>query len=346
MPDIVLIKRRSAEPFGFKLQGGQDFSIPLSILDITPHTIAHQVGLRPGDAIIKINNVETNWMDHNRAKQEIMNAGNEFYLTVVRNAVNISKPEVTPLSALKVNVPVNSARYTVPAPIKTSLAVNKGPSIVVGSSHNRAPMPFNKNIGTSIVYQAAKPQNWQAGDYTRLNEPKAPPPPKQETINNYMNQFNPTHSQYTPTQYEYERQYADYSQYHNAPMKANLMEEIRNQTKVNTWQTEANKQQATTPVFQNPSQFQVAKAAPLRSANHSRSTSSLSMRMLDNDLQQCEGSDRSPASVFDMKRGNTPKGFRSVMAPIELPPDQRHAPMHKEYQVIHNKQSWIEPRML
>lgn len=40
--------------------------------------------------------------------------------------MNISKPEVTPLSALKVNVPVNSARYTVPAPIKTSLAVNKG----------------------------------------------------------------------------------------------------------------------------------------------------------------------------------------------------------------------------
>jgi len=39
--------------------------------------------------------------------------------------VNTYKPQVTPLSALKVNTPVNSSRYTVPAPIRTSLAVEK-----------------------------------------------------------------------------------------------------------------------------------------------------------------------------------------------------------------------------
>ena len=52
--------------------------------EITPGTIADQVGLRPGDAILKINNIDTNWMEHNRAKQEIMNAGNEFWLLVER----------------------------------------------------------------------------------------------------------------------------------------------------------------------------------------------------------------------------------------------------------------------
>jgi hypothetical protein len=29
-----------------------------------------------------------------------------------------------------------------------------------------------------------------------------------------------------------------------------------------------------------------------------------------------------------------------------LPPEQRHAPMRKEYQVNHVKQNWIEPRLI
>jgi len=60
----------------------------LIYLDVTQHSLAHQVGLRPGDAIIKINNVETSWMEHNRAKQEIVNAGDEVWLTVVRYLQN------------------------------------------------------------------------------------------------------------------------------------------------------------------------------------------------------------------------------------------------------------------
>ncbi len=28
-------------------------------------------------------------------------------------------------------------------------------------------MPFNREIGNSVVYQAAKPNNWQPGDYTK-----------------------------------------------------------------------------------------------------------------------------------------------------------------------------------
>jgi hypothetical protein len=35
MSEVILMKRdRSDSPFGFKLQGGADFSIPLSILQV------------------------------------------------------------------------------------------------------------------------------------------------------------------------------------------------------------------------------------------------------------------------------------------------------------------------
>ena len=29
-------------------------------------------------------------------------------------------------------------------------------------------MPFNKDVGNTITYQAAKPENWQPGDYTKF----------------------------------------------------------------------------------------------------------------------------------------------------------------------------------
>jgi hypothetical protein len=33
-------------------------------------------------------------------------------------------------------------------------------------------MPFNKDIGSSTAYQAAKPENWQPGDYTKFGSNK------------------------------------------------------------------------------------------------------------------------------------------------------------------------------
>lgn len=81
----ILVKRDATDiPFGFKLQGGADFSTPLSILQVTPNSIAERCGLREGDAIIKINQAETSWMEHARAKQELIRSGNEFILTVQR----------------------------------------------------------------------------------------------------------------------------------------------------------------------------------------------------------------------------------------------------------------------
>lgn len=391
MPDLVLIKRHNQNvPFGFKLQGGQDFSVPLSILEITPGTIADQVGLRPGDAILKINNIDTNWMEHNRAKQEIMNAGNEFWLLVERNSVNTFKPQVTPLSALKTRNPVNN--YAVPPPIKTSLAADKMPTINIGNSHNRAPMPFNRNVGSSVVYQAQKADNWKEGDYMHLNEPSHNAPinnaPPQSQYNPLPHQYNPQPQHYNPTQQQYNSSEAptmpQLHQY-NSPVglysKANLMQEIRSQTKVNTSHNQQktlnnmSQQQPQTQMQQRPQPQPQIQMQPrpqpqqpqkqqnyanrfaqgqtgLRSSSQSRASGSLSMIMLNKDLRECEGTNQQATSVFDLKSGNNPtgasvpRGFRSVMAPVELPPDQRHAPMHKEYQVHHVKSNWIEPKML
>jgi PDZ and LIM domain protein 5/6/7 len=85
MPQIVYVTRHSSDiPFGFKLQGGADFSIPLSILQVTPGSVSAHAGLQSGDRILQINDVDTSQLDHNKAKMEIYRAGNEVKLLVER----------------------------------------------------------------------------------------------------------------------------------------------------------------------------------------------------------------------------------------------------------------------
>lgn len=139
MPELIHVKRDSTDvPFGFKIQGGSDFSVPLSILSVVSNSVAERCGLRVGDAILKINDVETSWMSHSQAKQEIIRAGNDFVLLVERNAVDPSKPAVakTPINKLKVNAPVDPWALSPPPPAtKTDLTIEK--KVILGSRLNR-----------------------------------------------------------------------------------------------------------------------------------------------------------------------------------------------------------------
>jgi hypothetical protein len=83
-----------------------------------------------------------------------------------------------------------------------------------------------------------------------------------------------------------------------------------------------------------------------------RGMNSVSMKMLNQGIQDAEVAQAAPPSVFDLKRGSNPtgatvpRGFKSVQAPQLLPPEQRHAPMRKEFEVQHVKTSWIEPKFV
>lgn len=117
---------------------------------------------------MEINGIQTSQLEHNQAKAEIIKCGNDFFLTVQRNAVDTVKPQHTPLSQLKSNPPVNLNNLTpLPPATKTDLTANKTETINIGTSHNRAPMPFNIAVGNGVDYKSAKPENWKPGDYTK-----------------------------------------------------------------------------------------------------------------------------------------------------------------------------------
>lgn len=61
----------------------------------------------------------------------------------------------TPLNQLKSNAPIDPRTLAPPPPApKTDLTIDKRENINIGTSHNRAPMPFNREVGNSIDYKA------------------------------------------------------------------------------------------------------------------------------------------------------------------------------------------------
>ncbi|KAH9495008.1 LIM domain-binding protein 3 [Bulinus truncatus] len=80
---IVQLHRSPGTPWGFRLQGGRDFSSELSVKKIQPGSPADGQ-LRAGDRIIGIGNTSTQNMTHMQANHLIKSAGNAVQFTIVR----------------------------------------------------------------------------------------------------------------------------------------------------------------------------------------------------------------------------------------------------------------------
>uniref|UniRef100_A0A3Q1FEZ7 LIM domain binding 3a n=1 Tax=Acanthochromis polyacanthus TaxID=80966 RepID=A0A3Q1FEZ7_9TELE len=70
-------------PWGFRLQGGKDFNMPLTISRITPGSKAAQGNLIQGDVIVAIDGVSTEGMTHLEAQNKIKMANYNLALTMV-----------------------------------------------------------------------------------------------------------------------------------------------------------------------------------------------------------------------------------------------------------------------
>ncbi|XP_046884895.1 LIM domain-binding protein 3a isoform X2 [Hypomesus transpacificus] len=72
-------------PWGFRLQGGKDFNMPLTISRITPGSKAAQGNLNQGDIIVAIDGVSTDGMTHLEAQNKIKCASLNLALTMQRS---------------------------------------------------------------------------------------------------------------------------------------------------------------------------------------------------------------------------------------------------------------------
>ncbi|XP_035774422.1 uncharacterized protein LOC118457182 isoform X7 [Anopheles albimanus] len=82
--DLSFSRYDNTTPFGFKLVGGADFDVPLTVVKILPGSIAEALGMQMGDVVVRINEIPTGNMSYYDAHQLLACAGNQFVLGILR----------------------------------------------------------------------------------------------------------------------------------------------------------------------------------------------------------------------------------------------------------------------
>ncbi|XP_038845741.1 PDZ and LIM domain protein 7-like isoform X1 [Salvelinus namaycush] len=126
-------------PWGFRLQGGKDFCLPLTISRLTDGGKAAKAKMSVGDVVLSIDGIATNGMNHLEAQNKIKACTDNLNLTL-QKASSVPKadaPKDEPLEIIK-PVPI-----THPAPAFTS------PSPQPSVAYNKTARPFGggSNVG-------------------------------------------------------------------------------------------------------------------------------------------------------------------------------------------------------
>ncbi|XP_077093280.1 LIM domain-binding protein 3a isoform X6 [Siphateles boraxobius] len=125
-------------PWGFRLQGGKDFNMPLTVSRITPGSKAASTNLSQGDIIVAIDGVSTDGMTHLEAQNKIKSANFNLALTMQRSKrptpVTMTTPRIdSPMTVIPhqkviTNTPANNAYMSSFNPIAlkdSALSTNK-----------------------------------------------------------------------------------------------------------------------------------------------------------------------------------------------------------------------------
>lgn len=125
-------------PWGFRLQGGKDFNMPLTISRITPGSKAAQSQLSQGDLVVAIDGVNTDTMTHLEAQNKIKSASYNLSLTLQKSkrpvAISTTAPPIqSPLPVIphqKVGADCHSEvhfqLWLLPAPVLPLMTLKRG----------------------------------------------------------------------------------------------------------------------------------------------------------------------------------------------------------------------------
>uniref|UniRef100_A0A1I8Q492 PDZ and LIM domain protein Zasp n=1 Tax=Stomoxys calcitrans TaxID=35570 RepID=A0A1I8Q492_STOCA len=161
-PQMMQIKlsRFDAQPWGFRLQGGTDFAQPLLVQKVNGGSLAEKAGLVPGDAVIKINDVDVFNLRHKEAQDIVVRSGNNFVMTVQRGG-STWRPHVQVTGGMP--QPNSGHLQTV---TKTSLAHKQQEVHHIGSGYNNSARPFGSSVDGNVKSIVNKQYNTPVGIYS------------------------------------------------------------------------------------------------------------------------------------------------------------------------------------
>ncbi|XP_063148149.1 PDZ and LIM domain protein 7 isoform X2 [Candoia aspera] len=120
-------------PWGFRLQGGKDFNMPLSISRLTPGGKAAQAGVGVGDWVLSIDGENTSTMTHIEAQNKIRACGDKLSLSLSRVQNLLGKPQKDALPSSqppKYNFTPSSALNKTARPFGVNPAPSTQPGLV------------------------------------------------------------------------------------------------------------------------------------------------------------------------------------------------------------------------
>ncbi|KAM3863160.1 LOW QUALITY PROTEIN: LIM domain-binding protein 3-like [Diretmus argenteus] len=223
-------------PWGFRLQGGKDFNMPLTISRITPGSKAAQGNLVQGDIIVAIDGVGTDGMTHLEAQNKIKMANFNLALTMTKSkrpvplvagTQRIDSPmSVIPHQQVITNTPANTEYIPNfnPGVLKDSaLSTHKpievkgpgGKATIIHAQYNTPISMYSQDAIMDAIAGQSQAKGHDAGQYGQApamyqapSMPHAPPPqqyqPPPQQYQQPPQQYQPPPQQYQPPPQQYQ----------------------------------------------------------------------------------------------------------------------------------------------
>ncbi|XP_036384386.1 PDZ and LIM domain protein 5-like [Megalops cyprinoides] len=156
-------------PWGFRLQGGKDFSMPLTISRLTDGGKAANAHISVGDVVLSIDGIPTAGMNHLEAQNKIKACTGNLSLTLQKASNAAAVPKEEPPEIIK---PVPIAHPTPP-----TTSASPAPS----SAYNKTARPFGGGSSAGVVTTSS-----------------STPAPKVPSIPSASSAFTPASSTHTP----------------------------------------------------------------------------------------------------------------------------------------------------
>ncbi|XP_055523668.1 PDZ and LIM domain protein 7 isoform X2 [Wyeomyia smithii] len=112
---------------GFRITGGADFEMPITVFQVKENSPAEKAGLKLGDQLVKINGADASAMRLATAESVIKQAGEQLHLVVAKDDEDASKNPNTPKETREIKFAGNFSRSLTRSP-KHSPEPTRSPS--------------------------------------------------------------------------------------------------------------------------------------------------------------------------------------------------------------------------
>nr|XP_019596646.1 PREDICTED: PDZ and LIM domain protein 5 isoform X1 [Rhinolophus sinicus]XP_019596647.1 PREDICTED: PDZ and LIM domain protein 5 isoform X1 [Rhinolophus sinicus] len=159
-------------PWGFRLQGGKDFNMPLTISSLKDGGKASQANVRIGDVVLSIDGISAHGMTHLEAQNKIKGCTGSLNMTLQRASAT-SKPEPVPVQKGEPKEVVKPVPITSPAVSKVTSTTNM--------AYNKAPRPFG-SVSSPKVTSIPSPSSAFTPAHATTSSHASPPPTAAVTL--------------------------------------------------------------------------------------------------------------------------------------------------------------------